>query len=114
MVSKARVFAPCSAANALEMASDEMLGNLKAVESCALADVVRHDPEVEPALVRDVFADARHVGGVVARGVGDVRGLSHVERAVVAAQDGWLDVAETDERLARGPGATVVVGDGHD
>src|SRR4051794_27409202 len=49
-----------------QSAVDQRLGDLHGVEGCALAQVVGDAPEGEAVLDRDVLADARDVGGVLA------------------------------------------------
>src|SRR3546814_13070965 len=53
-------------------------GDLDRVQRRTLADVVRDYPQVEPALVRQVLADAADENRVVARGVRDRRRIAAV------------------------------------
>ena len=40
------------------MLFDQHFGNLHSVQGCALAQIIRHAPEIQAVFHRDIFADA--------------------------------------------------------
>ena len=63
-------------------AIDERLRDLDGIESRALAQIVRHHPEVQAVLDSRIFADAAHISGKIAHAL---------DRSDVAAILGLID-----------------------
>src|SRR5262249_34774649 len=71
----------------LDIVTNQNLGNLDGVESCALAQIIRHDPEIEAIGNRIVLTNSADVSRILANRV-DGHGVNIVFR-LIGDDDPW-------------------------